>query len=395
MPSSRSRDPLRPRRDTDVAADTGATRSLHEDVLDNIDLDIAVLDPECRFEYLNPASVPDPEVRAWLIGRSNRDYCERRGKPVDLAVRREEAIRIAVAEGRKHEEMEQIISADGRVHYILRTHLPLLDEEGRVRRILGYGVDRTAEVERARKLELAEEERQLARRLDATGRLAGGLAHEFNNLLTAIRVQTELLLEDAETEQRPGREGFQEVLDATDRAARLVDHLLTFSRSNRNERRATDIGSLVEGLLPALRARLGEGMELDAGGPPHVIVHVDPDQIAEAVHRLVQNAVDAMPEGGTVSVVWSRDGDSAVVTVRDTGHGMNEATSSRAFEPFFTSRRDTDHSGLGLSVVHGVVTGAGGEVLSTTREGEGTVFEMRLPALQVSPLRDSRSSTEV
>ncbi len=362
---------------------------LYADILENIDVDVAVLDPELRFEYLNPASVPDAELRAWLIGRTNRDYCERRGKPIALAEGRERSVGAALARGRRTEEAERIVDGEGAVHHILRCHLPLYDDDGRLRRILGYGFDRTTEVAREEELRAREAELQEARRLDATGRLAGGLAHEFNNLLTTIRAQSELLVEDAdEGAGADPRAGLAEILAAADRAAALVSSLLAFSQQGGGPTRDVTVQAQISALEARIRKFLAPDVRLETAleGDP-LVVRVDPMQFDDAILCLVRNAAEAMPTKGllTISVTQESDTSTVLVAVEDTGRGMDEATRSRAQEPFFTTKRLGDGTGLGLSVVHGVAVRAGGDVRLISEAGRGTRAELRLPILGQDP----------
>lgn len=355
---------------------------LLEDILDHIDVDVAVLDPDLRFEYVNPASIPDPELRAWLVGRTNRDYCRRRGKPMALAEARERDARAVLEAGVRREEMEEIRDASGTVHHVLRVHLPVVGADGTVRRIIGYGFDRTEAVRVARELRRREEAANESLRLDATGRLAGGVAHEFNNLLTSIRAQAELLAEDATARGEAVPAGVGEILAGADRAAGLVAHLLAFSRSGPARPERVDLGGVVEAFLDDIRADVGPGIDLEARPPAApVSVFADRDHLRDVLVSLTRNSVAAMPSGGSLTFAWGPADvpGHARLVVADTGVGMDEGTRARAFEPFFTTDRDGRRPGLGLSVVHGVVTRAGGTVSLESEPGRGARVEIRLP----------------
>jgi two-component system cell cycle sensor histidine kinase/response regulator CckA len=374
----------------DVTARTEATeaverlRRFYEDILENIDVDIAVLDPELRFEYVNRASVPDPELRSWLVGRTNRDYVEARGKPVELAERREAAIRSAVEGRARHEEVEQILDCEGEVRHVVRSHLPLFDDDGHLRRILGYGFDRTEQIETEAALRAREAQLHQAQRMVATGRLAGGIAHDFNNLLTAVRGHVELLLEE-DWGDADAHDSLLEIRFAADRAAQLVRHLLTLGRRNLRLPEVVDLNELLESRRNVLRRVLSANIDLDlrlCTKPARIFA--DPSEMEQVLLNLVFNARDAMPEGGRLSLVTGSEqsaNGSGTVTLRvdDSGEGMDEETRSKALEPFFTTRGPGKGTGLGLSVVYSIVTAAGGGLALESLLGEGTTVTVTLP----------------
>lgn len=257
-----------------------------------------------------------------------------------------------------------------------------------------------------------EEQLRHALRLESVGRLAGGIAHDFNNLLTVISCVCSLLDEDVD-DPTAVREGVANISEAARRAESLVRHLLAFSRRQILRPEVVDLNAIVEGTLNMLRRLLGEDtqirLELDSSIGR---VYVDPGQIEQALVNLTVNARDSMPRGGelfirtsaTISPHVARQSSSKPSTepwcrieVRDRGCGMDEATRARIFEPFFTTKSPSRGTGLGLSMVHGIVTQSGGEISVHSEVGRGTTFFIDLPTTNVRatprPLEPPRTMT--
>ena len=235
---------------------------------------------------------------------------------------------------------------------------------------------------------------QRSRRLESIGRFAGGIAHDFNNILLAISANTTLIAE-SKLEDPFAKEALTEVLDATARAKELVRQILTFSRQREAKRDPIAPSRVVAEVLRLIRPVLPTSIELDSvidEGAPDVLA--DPTQLHQVAMNLVNNAAQAMPDGGRLSVRVERatlstpppeaprlgPGDYARLTVSDTGFGMDEATQQRIFEPFFTTKIDQGGTGLGLSVVDGIIKTHGGSVVVTSKPGEGSSFAVYLPA---------------
>ena len=223
-----------------------------------------------------------------------------------------------------------------------------------------------------------------AQKMESVGRLAGGIAHDFNNVLAVMRGQVELLQDDLEVLES-ARRRIDSVQRATDRAAALTDDLMAFSRQRVDEPEQFDVHELLLGLQELLHQVLGAGvtleLELDAA-PPTLVA--DPNRLEQAVLNLVVNARDAMPSGGCVTIATRTEPAPAcalVLTVSDTGAGMDEATRARIFEPFFTTKPPGFGTGLGLSTTDDIVRGAGGTIQVDSRRGQGTVFTLTFPAL--------------
>jgi signal transduction histidine kinase len=231
-----------------------------------------------------------------------------------------------------------------------------------------------------------------AQKMDALGRLAGGLAHDFNNLLTIISANTALTLLDANEEQQ---EDLKAVLQATQEAEALTGRLLALGRQQELEPVPLDLSAAVRNLLPLLKPLTRKGVELQldlADGLP--LVRHDPGQLQQVVLNIVMNAIDAMPDGGRVTIrtepVELDAGYAAVdmdvvpgwyvmLAISDTGHGMDALTRDRIFEPFFTSKETG--TGLGLATVYGIVRQSGAHIGVYSEPGEGTTFNLFFPTI--------------
>ena len=236
-----------------------------------------------------------------------------------------------------------------------------------------------AEIERQR-MEL-EQQLNVARKLEAVGQLAGGVAHDFNNLLAAIRNCIQLVMNEV-PEGFAFREDLALALSTTERAARLTGQLLSFSRRQAPLTESVDLASLVRDMLPLLRASLPASVTVRIeGAASGARVRADRGQLEQVVLNLAQNARDAMPSGGTLTLSVSVDDDAmqSTLTISDTGMGMDDAVRQRIFEPFFTTRPLGEGTGLGLAVVYGVVTQAGGTVRAESVNGVGTSICIVLP----------------
>jgi nitrogen-specific signal transduction histidine kinase/ActR/RegA family two-component response regulator len=233
-----------------------------------------------------------------------------------------------------------------------------------------------------------------AQRLDAVGHLAGGLAHDFNNMLSAIRGYTELLQADVQP-RSPAAVDLASIQAAVDRAAGVTRKLLAFSRKQTVQPVTLNLTEVVHGIEPILRQILGSRITLTTVCPAGLwSVLADPGQIEQVVLNLATNARDAMAEGGTVtlSLVNARgtghdsSRDEVALRVADTGTGMPPDVRERIFEPFFSTKARDKGMGLGLAMAHGIVTQSGGRIEVDSVEGQGSTFTVFLP-------RDERAPT--
>jgi len=243
---------------------------------------------------------------------------------------------------------------------------------------------------------LRESESKLlqAQKLEAVGRLAGGIAHDFNNLLTVILGFSRPLLREL-AEDDPIREDVSEIHAAAERAAALTRQLLTFSRRQVVEEQVMDLNATLGGLQTLLPRLLGEDVELIFDLDPELQgVKGDPHQFEQVVINLAANARDAMPDGGTLRISTRNrtldgpharrvgllsEGTYVVLTVSDSGHGMDADTRAQIFDPFFTTKDPGKGTGLGLSIAYSVVEQAGGVIQVEGGPSKGTSFDIWLP----------------
>jgi PAS domain S-box-containing protein len=243
-------------------------------------------------------------------------------------------------------------------------------------------------------LRVSEERLRHSQRLESIGRLAGGIAHSFNNLLAAIAFHAELLADDVPSDS-PAHRHADEVLRAGERAAALARQLLAFGRKQVLQPRVLSLNAVIAEMKPILQRLIGEHIALETRFDPQAgAICVDLGQLEQVILNLVVNARDAMPDGGRLTLkTGSRTlevpeaygseeipaGSYAVLTVSDTGTGMEPAVLSRIFEPFFTTKERDKGSGLGLATVHGIVHQSGGCIRVESLPNQGTRFTILLP----------------
>jgi signal transduction histidine kinase len=215
-------------------------------------------------------------------------------------------------------------------------------------------------------------------RTEAIGQFASTVAHDFNNLLTVVLVNLERI--ESRAESAPIKQAATHGLEAARRGSRLVNQLLAFARDGGAELTVVDVAAAALGMTDLLRQSAGGGVQLEVStGPEPLPVTLNLDQFEVALVNLVINARDAMNGSGAITVRAEADGTEAVLTVTDTGPGVDEAIRDRLFEAFFTTRADQQGTGLGLSQVAGMAHQARGSVTVRNRPSGGAVFEIRLP----------------
>ncbi len=290
----------------------------------------------------------------------------------------------------------RIIRASGEIRWVHQRADVARDTAGRPVRMIGTVQDIT---ERRR----LEEQLRQAQKMEAIGRLAGGIAHDLNNVLTAIGGYTELALGEL-GDTHPARADVQEIRKAAERAASVTRQLLAFSRKQLLERRVFDLNAAVSNLGHMLGRLLGDDVEFrTVVAPDTLLVHADRGQIEQAIINLAVNARDAMPAGGQLLLATSVDevdeafardhepmppGRWVVLSVADTGHGMTEDVKARIFEPFFTTKEVGKGTGLGLSMVYGTVKQNGGFIYVDSAPGHGANFRLYFPPAAAPPMPD-------
>ncbi len=264
------------------------------------------------------------------------------------------------------------LDATGRIHNVQVSARAVFEEERPIG-LTGVVIDVTEQ-------RRAEEQLRVAQRLEAVGRLAGGVAHDFNNLLVAIIGYAEFAMESVR-EGDPGRSDLEQIRKAGERAAALTRQLLAFSRKQLLKPEVISLTEVVRGMSTMLTRLIGEDIEFRTVlGDDAATVLADPGQIEQVLMNLVVNARDAMPMGGMLTIeVGTKTEGVVVLTVTDTGSGMDDVTKAQIFEPFFTTKPQGEGTGLGLSTVYGIVQQTGGTITVETAPGAGAAFKLVFP----------------
>jgi PAS domain S-box-containing protein len=254
------------------------------------------------------------------------------------------------------------------------------------------------EQQRQQRLEEARAALLRSQKLEAVGKLTGGVAHDFNNILHIISANVQLMLRSDDN----GRKRLLNILDAVERGKKLAAQLLAFARRQPLHPSVVNLAQLIERMDTLLHRAVGDSVAIRMAIPPDLWnVLVDPNQLENVLLNLVINARDAMDGGGNVTIALAnvtidpadqlaypgiRPGEFVTIAVSDTGSGMPSDVIERAFEPFFTTKPEGKGTGLGLSMAHGFVKQSGGHIRLASREGEGTTVTVYLPrALQDTP----------
>ena len=295
-----------------------------------------------------------------------------------------------------------IITRQGERRLIAWSNTVLRDKSGAVTGVASIGEDIT---ERQK----LEEQLRQSQKMESIGTLAGGVAHDFNNILSAISGYGHLTLMKM-AQNDPLRPNIQQILEASDRAAHLTRELLLFSRKQPIDRKPVDLNEGIQKLAKFLVRVIGEDIAFKtmlSGGTMPVLA--DAHQIDQVLMNLATNARDAMPKGGvftikteqvqldkelTSSLELEMPGKYALISVSDTGEGINEETRQRIFEPFFTTKEVGKGTGLGLSVVYGIVKQHDGSIMVYSEPGLGTTFRIYLPIKETNAAEDQAPVVE-
>ena len=278
--------------------------------------------------------------------------------------------------------------------WVLCNAYPSWKDDGSLEQIVVTFIDISEQRRTEKEKERLEKQLHEIQRIEAVGQLAGGIAHDFNNMLTAILATCELVELGGHPSGDP-LEPIREIAMAATRAAGLTRQLLAFSRKQTLHPRSLHLNSLIQDMTTMLQRLIGEAVELETSfHEPLLPVRADPGQIEQVIVNLVMNARDAMPSGGRLTLetadvdvddVYSArhrgvaPGRYSMISVTDTGVGMDEVTRTRIFEPFFTTKDVGKGTGLGLSSVYGIVKQSGGFVWVYSEQGDGASFKIYLP----------------
>jgi PAS domain S-box-containing protein len=302
---------------------------------------------------------------------------------------REDFLRRLRVNGRVDRLETELRRKDGAAVAVIESAVGVHDDRGDLHEIQGFLLDDTERKE-------VEAEFRQAQKMEAVGRLAGGVAHDFNNLLGVIMGHTELL-EGRLADGDPKHAKLEEIRKAAERGAGLTRQLLAFSRKQVLQPRVLDLNHLVTAMESMLRRLIGEDIRLMTVLPDGLgQVMADEGQIEQVLMNLAVNARDAMPHGGTLTIETGHSladaayrtlhpevvpGPQLVLSVHDTGHGMDATTLAHIFEPFFTTKEEGKGTGLGLATVRDVVEHSGGVIRVESAPGQGTTFEIDWPML--------------
>ncbi|MBU1984098.1 PAS domain S-box protein [bacterium] len=343
---------------------------------------------------------------------SPADYAGRFVYPEDLPVVADETRKaIETTDPNFFRQLEhRIIYADGKTGHIAVRFQIVKDREGRTIRTYGMNQDITERKQAEQEKERLESQLRQAQKMEAIGTLAGGIAHDFNNILVPILIYTEMTCRSLPAES-PNREDLEHVIQAANRAKDLVRQILTFSRQAEQERMPVGFQFVVKEALKLMRASLpttiGIEEHIDVNCPE---VLADPSQLHQVLMNLCTNAAHALrDEGGILEVRLEPvevdetlrqklprllPGTHVCLTIRDSGKGMDSRTLERIFEPFFTTKAPGEGTGLGLSMVHGIITGHGGEIAAESTPYKGSTFRVYLPIAKATSPRPPATASQ-
>jgi PAS domain S-box-containing protein len=326
-----------------------------------------------------------------LVGKSFVDRA-----PVAERAALAEQIR-AAAHGESRHIEQRLIGADQAIGWFSCGFNPIRDDDGQLTRtVLIVARDVSARKHDEEAQRRSEERARHAHKMNALGRLAAGVAHDFNNLLTIINSYSQFLAKGIE-KGTARKEDVDEIRSAVKRAAELTNRLLAFGRGQPGaQERVIDLNATVRGVEQMIRRLIDQRITIETRLADDARwVKADPAQIDTVLINLALNARDAMPEGGTLAIETAeltpkevsergvpglRPGYHVLLTVSDTGVGMNESTKSHLFEPFFTTKRQGESTGLGLATVYSIIHQCGGHIDVETAPGTGSRFLIYLPA---------------
>jgi PAS domain S-box-containing protein len=368
-----------------------------KNIVDNIPAMVFVKDAiELRYVAFNKAG---EELlgysREEMLGKNDHDFF-----PEEQAAFFTLKDREVLARGDLLEIPEETIKTRSGEDRILRTKkIPLFDSEGNARYMLGIAEDITDRKH-------LEEQLLQSQKMEAIGQLAGGVAHDFNNILMVIMGYGDMLKKDPGLDS-PQKDKLERIIEAADKAAQLTRSLLAFSRKQEMIPRMANLNDVVQQVQRFLVRIIGEDVQLTSNlDKSDLLVKIDCGQIEQVLINLATNARDAMPKGGLLTIGtgfldidalfvqvngYGEPGRYALISVSDTGMGMDEKTKSRIFEPFFTTKEVGKGTGLGMSIVYGIIKQHNGFINVYSEPQIGTTFRIYLPLVD----KESAANEEV
>ncbi|MEW5745773.1 MAG: ATP-binding protein [Nitrospirota bacterium] len=364
-------------------------------ILQSIDEGFVVIDRDYRIRlankaYCDRAGIPLEEIigkHCYLISRRNDAPCHLAGETC--------VVNQTFETGRPHSAVHTYCNTDGSPVSIETKSYPLFDAGGGVRSVIEIEIDITEK----RKL---EEQLRQSQKMEAVGTLAGGVAHDFNNILTAIIGYGSLMKANL-SDGGENTSYLDQMLGSAERAAHLTQSLLAFSRKQVMDLSPVDLNNVVRRIDTLLHRIIGEDIEIKtATSDEPLMVLADSGQLEQVVVNLATNARDAMPDGGSLTIqtaaveigtgtsqhrLFGRSGRHAMLAVTDTGSGMDDRTQAKIFEPFFTTKEVGKGTGLGLAIVYGIVKQHNGSIHVYSEPGKGTTFRIYVPLIP-SPAAD-------
>ncbi len=375
---------------TNAAAALKKSKAFSRRILDTVEEGFVVIDREYKIvsanrAYLDQANLPPEEVvgkYCYSVSHHSDRPCYERGEDC--------ALKNTFETGNSASTEHTHIDSDGREISVEITSYPLKDDTGRVI----SAIEVIKNITEKRKL---EDQLRHAQKMEAVGHLAGGIAHDFNNILSAI-IGFGTLMKMKMADDDPQKNRLMHILDSADRATNLTQSLLAFSRKQVLNPQPVDLNNIIAGIEKLVRRLIGEEIELCISlAERDLIVKADSGQIGQILMNLATNARDAITERGSLTICselifldsnfisqygTGRSGTYALLSVEDTGSGMDIKTRENIFEPFFTTKEVGKGTGLGLSVVYGIVKQHNGFITCDSEPGKGTIFKVYLPVIE-------------
>jgi PAS domain S-box-containing protein len=375
----------------------GDEHALLQALMDNIPDAIYFKDMSSRFILINKsqAILAGIERTEEAVGKTDFDFFP---EPLAGQYRSDEERIFSTGQPLINKE-EKLIDRGGNERWFSTTKIPLRDDSGEITGLMGISRDITQRKKSDDEKELMQEMLLQKHKMEAIGLLTSGIAHNFNNLMTAIQGYTELSLR-VMNEKDPHYENTSRVLLTSKRATDLTRQLLLFGRKQSVRSAVIDLNAAIEALLKILGQIIGEDIHVAIDLEPRIgMVQGDPGEIDQVIMNLIVNARDAMPKGGTLSIKTrnksiddlycatipdARAGDFVCLSITDSGVGIPKDDKIRIFEPFFSTKDKCKGTGLGLSVAYGVVKRHGGWLNVYSEVGKGSTFTAYFPIAKAS-----------